>query len=215
MLICSLRKAVSSRRNLVVIVILALSAVLIFKIKNMDKSISSEMDFSTIPLVLKGWQGKELEVTEDIYAMLETRDIMMREYKDGNGDTVILSIVYSGTNRQSFHPPEICYLGSGDIKYIENSQEEIILKDNDSIRANRLVMESPQGPMQAWYWFAAGKRFTPSYYKQQGYLALDALKGRELKGALIRVAVMGNSQDVENKTKSFIKELGYYLEEVF
>jgi len=67
-------------------------------------------------------------------------------------------------------------------------------------------MDSSGGKIVVWYWFLAGDKFMPDFYRQQAHIALNALRGNKIQGALIRVSVVGDSPNLEKKAKSFIKD---------
>lgn len=201
------------RKYLAVIAVLLVASVLVLRIQQARGKISSQVEFEKLPLSLGEWQGRDMEVTEDIYEVLETRDVLIREYKDKDGDSIDLAVVYSGEERHSFHPPELCFLGGG-VELLDRKREEIGLGDDGSLAVNKLIMKSGQGKMVSWYWFSAGERFTPNYYLQQAYLALDAFRGSKVKGALIRIAASGHTPNLENKAQSFIRQALPYLKEI-
>ncbi|MBN2121198.1 MAG: EpsI family protein [Candidatus Omnitrophica bacterium] len=203
------------RRNyLIVIALLLVSCIFVLRIENVKAKVSSEVELKKLPLQIASWQGEDLQLPEDVYKSLETRDILMRRYEDASSIPIYLSIVYSGANRHSFHPPELCFLGEG-VELLERGREQISLQDGDFIEANILEMKTSSMKTKAWYWFAAGNRFTPNFYLQQAYLMLDALKGHGLKGALIRISTQGDSESVEKKVRSFVEKIKPYLDDLF
>jgi len=162
---------------------------------------------------IEEWQAKDIKLDKRTYEILGTKDVLLREYKDKNQDRVILAIVYSGARRESFHPPEICYLGGGN-RLLQKRKEEIKL-GKESFKVNKLVLEGKYGMIKVWYWFLAGDRFTDSYYLQQWQLAWNALRGERINGALIRVSIQADSLEEEEKAKSFIKEVIPYIKKFF
>lgn len=206
--------SVESRKYLIVIVILVIASIFILKIEQTKGKITTEIDLSGVPLNLDNWEGREVKLPDSVYEILGTRDVLSRQYKDKEGDIVELSIVYSGHDRQSFHPPELCYIGGG-VDLTGKSTESISLDDGSTLDLNKLTMQSSQGTIKAWYWFLVGDRFVGNFYKQQVYFILDALKGKKLQGALIRVSIRGDSEALEKKAKSFIGKIAPHLAETF
>lgn len=206
--------SVESRKYLIVIVILVIASIFILKIEQTKGKITTEIDLSGVPLNLDNWEGREVKLPDSVYEILGTRDVLSRQYKDKEGDIVELSIVYSGHDRQSFHPPELCYIGGG-VDLTGKSTESISLDDGSTLDLNKLTMQSSQGTIKAWYWFLVGDRFVGNFYKQQVYFILDALSGKKLQGALIRVSIRGDSEVLERKAKSFIGKIAPHLAETF
>ena len=170
----------------------------------------AKVKLESIPLTLGEWKGEDIPIDERIYELLETKDVLMREYSNVKGERVVLAIVYSGVNRASFHPPEICYLGGG---------RELLKKDIENVEAgpagktsratmqvNKLLMEDQAGKEIAWYWFSAGSRITSSYYLQQCYFIWDELRRNPQGGTLIRVStrVADGSPETRAPRKEFI-----------
>ncbi len=181
------------------------------------RSISpAKIKLENIPLQLGQWNGKNLPITERTYEILETRDALMRQYTNSQGESVVLVIVYSAVNRGSFHPPEICYLGGGrellnkGIERIEIAQSG---KNPYVMQVNKLIMEDKAGKEIAWYWFTAGSRITSNYYRQQCYFIWDELRRNRQGGALVRVStrVTDDSQIAEVQGKDFIQQLAPIL----
>ena len=204
------------RRNyLIVIIILFISSVCVLGIRQARGNIVSKIDLSKIPLEIGDWKGEELVIEDDLYEALETKDIIIRRYTGSAGNPIFFTVVFSGDKRHSFHPPELCYLGGSQVKLLDKRQEQVALEEGKQITTNKLVMKTGDTQMRAWYWFAASDRFVSSYYLQQVYLMLDALKGKSLNGALIRVSGRGSPQLVESQVKTFIRQVYPYLDGVF
>ena len=206
--------SIRNKNYLVVIAILFVACLFVIKIEQAKGKVSSTDYLSQIPLNVGQWQGQDIGVSNDVYEILETKDVIIRQYFDKDGDSVVLAVVYSGKNRDSFHPPEYCYLGDG-VQLLDKGKEDIFLTDSSYIRSNKLVMQASGDTIKAWYWYSSRDRFFDNYYFQQVYFLLDALLGKTVKGALIRVSVQGDSQAMEGKAKSFIKEVIPILEKIF
>jgi EpsI family protein len=210
----TIKMSSGNKYYLATVIILLVASLLVINIQKARGVTSSGIKLDKLPLKIEEWEGKELEIPKDVYEILETKDIIIRQYKDKKGDSVFLAVVYSGSKRNSFHPPEICYLGGG-AQLLEKGEEQIPLRKTGFLKTNKLVMKNSRGIIKAWYWFTTGKEFVSNYYLQQLHLLLDALRGREPKGALIRVSIEGNSPVLENKAKSFIKEVVFNLKKSF
>ena len=89
-------------------------------------------------------------------------------------------------NRAAFHPPEICYVGSH-FEVLE--REPISLIVNGHLRRlMRLTLGQGDQRFEAWYWFTANGRVTPSYYQQQAWLLADAIHRHPMSGTLVRIS---------------------------
>lgn len=199
-------------RNSLILILLFLCAA--FILQNMRQTRGSEkLDFDPqkIPLLIAGWKGENLKIPSYVYEILETKNVLMRQYTHENGDKIVLTIVCSEGNRGSFHPPEICYAGSG-VDLVEKKVETVALPKKSSLKMNKLLMKSSEGLTTAWYWFLAGDTFVSNYYQQQLSFLVDAIRGSISQGALIRVSTYGNSEETEIRCKSFIIQLIPYIQ---
>ncbi len=154
------------------------------------------MDVNEFPLTIGGWRGRDLDVQDNVYKILETENVLSREYVNDEGDTITLLIVYSETNRSVFHPPEVCLMGGG----IEITDKEVIAlpyKGND-ITVNKLYLAKDSFHMLALYCYKAGKLNTANFYLQQLYFSLGQLSRKPVKGATIRVSMPLGPGEEEN-----------------
>ena len=163
------------------------------------------------PREIGGWTARELKITEEEYAILETRNVFTRRYTRSDGASVDLMIVYSQNNRKVSHPPEICYTGNG--ATILSNERVSLPADNVSgeIFANRLVLDFGQSTQLSYYWFkVGGDAYTTNYWKQQLLIALKTLTGQAASSALIRISAPVQNEDqkmTEEEVKSFNKDM--------
>ncbi len=182
-----------------------------------EYSQSDTVNIHIFPMQIGEWHAKEIPISEEDYAILETKNAFVRQYTDNKGNEVYLYIVYSQHNRKVSHPPELCYSGEGNL-VIDKSIVTLPTGQNKNIKAVRLFME--QGKLQhiAYYWFKIGDSFTTNYWKQQALIALKTILGQSSSSALIRIStiihdnkVKKAEEDVRNFSKQLIPLLKKYL----
>ncbi|MFZ5800479.1 MAG: exosortase C-terminal domain/associated protein EpsI [Candidatus Omnitrophota bacterium] len=158
---------------------------------------STEARMSDFPMQIGEWSAKDIPISERDYAILETRNLIMREYKNPAGESVLLYIVYSAGNRKVSHPPEVCYMGSG-MTVIEKS----IIPLSESISATRMLVEKADSRQLVVYWFRAGNYNTPQYLSQQIRMVLNRLIGKSSSGAMLRLSIdlKDNDEPAAQKT---------------
>ncbi|MBP9853832.1 MAG: EpsI family protein [Candidatus Omnitrophica bacterium] len=140
------------------------------------------------PKEINGWVAEEVPITDDEYAILETKNVFIRRYTNAEGKEVFLFMIYSQRNRKVSHPPEVCYTGSG-MRVASNEIDNIsVPNSNLIIPAHKLGLEYHQYKQIAYYWFKVGESFTPSYFKQQIMIAANNFFGKPKSSALIRVS---------------------------
>ncbi len=168
------------------------------------------VDIKTVfPLEFNGWKGEEMRVSEYDMALLETRNLFLRRYKNTEGSEVFLYVVYSQSNRKVSHPPEICYKGSG-VTIVDSTNEQLSLSGNRNLMTRRLVVEGYNDQQLVLYWFKVGDTFTSNYWKQQMLIALKSFLNEPASSALIRIStkIKGQSTAQNLQTlKNFAQEI--------
>ncbi|MBU3933312.1 MAG: EpsI family protein, partial [Candidatus Omnitrophica bacterium] len=152
----------NNKTCLITVALLALTLTGLIYLRQARAIPAAEVRLGDIPLELGEWQGKDISISERTYEILETKDVLIREYTGARGEKVVLVIVYSGVNRGSFHPPEICYLGGGrtllnkGLERIEIGQKAMVWpplakaiaqprKNPYTMQVNKLIMEDKAG----------------------------------------------------------------------
>ena len=169
---------------IVVFILVCAGAVIGWSFLTANKNKTEEVSIALFPQEIGQWQGKDLPVGDDVYRILETRNLFIREYKNPQGDAVYLYIVYSKDDRKVSHPPEVCLLGAG-----ETIVNKTPVSMTQNIKATQLIVEKQDTRQMVVYWFKAGDFFTDHYLKQQLRIVIGRMFGKLTSGALIRVSV--------------------------
>lgn len=191
---------------LILLILLAGTCVFSVNLFSRERTAHDEVDIRNLPYAIGDWRGKDLEITEQEYKILETRNLLLREYTNPQNEKVSLFIVYSETNRSVFHPPEVCMMGSG-LDIIEKGIEKIDY-DGHVISANRIRAGKGGGQVLLLYCYKAKNLHTDNYYLQQAYFAFNQIFHNQVKGATIRVsaAITGNEEATLATLKKFLVE---------
>jgi EpsI family protein len=145
--------------------------------------------FETFPNQLGEWKGKEAEVDARTYEILETRNVLSRNYTDSKAQLVHLLLVGSHKDRRVAHPPEVCFVSSN-FTILEETHSTIEM-GNESIPFKTFIAQDEKDPQkreQVLYLYKVGDRYTTNYYAQQLQFALDRLARRDSQVLLIRLA---------------------------
>ena len=144
--------------------------------------------FDSFPMQLGEWQGEDSPVDERTYEILETRNVLSRNYLNEKGEGVHLLLVGSHRDRRVAHPPEVCYLGSNYI-ILNEAQSEIQIKDvSVPVKTFTARHERKRGAQaEVLYLYKVGDRFTTSYYSQQIQFTLDRMARKDSDILLIRL----------------------------
>ncbi len=198
------------RANILIGIFSSVALVIALYIYDGKKSIQ-KVNIQNFPVQFAGWSGQDVPVDERTYQLLQVDEESMLfrhyRYRDREDKLVELCIVAGMNNRESFHPPEVCYSGRG-TDFIDEGLETVEVSDGSTIKANRLVMDIRGQKQAVLYWYTAGKRNTPNYYKQQLYIVFDELRYRQSKGALVRISAPVDGENVRGaiaKLKEFIR----------
>jgi len=174
---------------LILFIILVITAGFVFIDGSLSKSVQT-IDLEKLPLTLGGWQGKSYPVQERILQILETEYILDRDYVNGDGRHMFLSIVYYPDNKIGFHNPESCNTGAGskivqkDVLSIGKQNSKI---QSDGFKVNRLILQRMQGEKVILYFFVSGNYMTHDYFKFRLHMMKQQMGFRRPSGAQIQI----------------------------
>lgn len=148
------------------------------------------------PFIVGGFWGVDIPVEQSVKDILETSDVLMRNYVGPDGTRITLAIVYYEQYRVYFHMPEGCMTGRGSV--IVASEREVFASsqgEGEPIVANKIVLEQTGGNEHVYYFFAAGGLITPSYTKMRLHLMWEHLKRKPVGAALVRFSTKTGGTD--------------------
>ncbi len=152
-----------------------------------------------LPIFINGWSGEDIKVDDRTLEILETDDVLMRDYKKEGNPFIQLCIIYASNNRKVSHPPEVCYKGSG-----WSLEEKILvvfsIKSDEfpELRANKLILEKGDQKQLVLYWYKCNSDYATNYYKQQiNVVKSEIITGKSTSG-LIRIStpIVNNDEGV-------------------
>ena len=160
---------------------------------------ASQVKMAAFPLKVADWHGADVPLSKEDYAILETNNLIMRQYKDSKGRSLMLYIIYSDDNRKVTHPPEVCYMGSG--ATITNKSPFVL---SPKITANKMVAELKEGRELVVYWFRAGNYNTNNYFEQQLRIVARRTWGQRTSAAMIRISADMKENDEQATTQMIL-----------
>ena len=202
----------ANKNFFIVCVILVAVLVLSIPLYMSVPSARDEAQVALLPMQIGEWSARDLPVDEQAYKILETRNLVLREYKRGE-DKVFVYVIYSTDNRKVSHPPEVCFEGGG-ITITDKEKVPLELADGRTVAANRLLVEKAGLMNIVYYLYKAGTYYTDNYLKQQMYIALSRLRFKSLSGAMIRLSAEVRPEDGERSEESlraFLKAISAYF----
>ena len=192
----------STKRYIITVILLLVTAFITFGAYS-TKSYSGTLYTQNIPMIIGDWHGSDLPVSARTYDILETEDIITREYRNSRGDRVFLTVVFARSNRKVAHPPEVCFAGSGWSRI--GRDIHIVTVGDEAIGLNRLILQRGTERQIAMYLYKAGGRLTANYYAQQFNIILNGMFHRNVSSALIRISSPPISSDAEEPTELISK----------
>lgn len=203
-----------SRNSLIVVCLLVASIAIILKIQaDSTQVLENSVNLEVIPHKIGFWDGVDIPMSQDVYDILETDDVVFREYRDESNYPVVVAIIFSDSKRASFHPPEICYIGGGS-ELMEKKFEKLIFNDGSTLNTTKLAIKSDANFVTAWYWFMIGEKKIASYYWQQLSMLKNLFIKKPIQGAMIRISVDGNDALGKEKASKFAASLMPYLDNI-
>ncbi len=203
------------KKFLFIVILLFASAIISWNLYFMKYLQKDTVDIAHFPRTIASWVSEDLPLSQDDYAILETKNVFVRKYTNPQGQAIYLFIVYSQNNRKVSHPPEVCYVGGG-VSILERSQDIIpVVSRNLVVDVNRLLLTKANEEQVAFYWFKVGGAFTASYWKQQVLIVLKTLFGKPASSALIRISMDTTANNQINAAKELKEFANLIIPDIF
>lgn len=169
---------------------LALVTILSYIMPQRTEIIPQRKDFTTFPLAVNEWRGKEDHLEQIYIDILRFDDYILRDYSNDKGQTVNFYVAYYGSQRkgQSAHSPRTCIPGGGwEITSLTQRTLNGINVAGHPLRVNRTVIQKGDVKELVYYWFQQRSRVITNEYLVKWYLFYDALTRNRTDGALVRL----------------------------
>jgi EpsI family protein len=182
-------------------------------------SVATEKMVVDLPTEVGPYIGKELPVSKDVTDILETTNIIMRDYVGPGGQQIKVAIVYYPQYRVYFHLPEGCLAGKGSV-IVDSGERQVDMTgtDFDTISARKIVFEQPGGNEVVLYFFESGPMITSKYPRMRLHMMKNHVMRRQTGAALVRFSThadIGQTeagfQSLQEFMKLFVPILPEYL----
>jgi EpsI family protein len=143
------------------------------------------------PKTLGDWTTmSEQKIDERSMRILQVDDYLIRNYRNSNGEIIILYIGYFKSQREGkgIHSPRQCLPGAGWIP-IDTSvyQMEVPNHNIETVPVNKFIMGKGLDRQIFLFWYYGRGRVYASEYWNKSYLIWDSLTKKRTDGALIRI----------------------------
>jgi len=166
---------------------------------------------AAVPLSVGTWRGTEYALSERVYQILGTRDVLSRNYSDGNRRSAQLVIVSAQHTRGRTHPPEQCLIGEG--RKIQSSGEQVLklplAGETKELRVRELVLEGAGGERSiVWYFFKSGDSVTTSYWGHLLNVTFGRMRNVNCGDVLVRADSSGQDDEASRQNlRDFLSTL--------
>jgi EpsI family protein len=174
---------------LTVVILIGVSAFLTVALNLSATDEGSPANLQAIPLTIGDYTATDLPADDEIKKILETPNVLMRDYVSPGGLQIMLSIVYYEQYRVDFHMPEGCMTGRGSI--ITDSRTQALFYDSrkSPLLVNSLVLKQRTENEHVLYYFLVNDFITPSYFRMRLRLMTQHLMRKPTSAALVRFSV--------------------------
>jgi len=141
--------------------------------------------FFALPMRMGEWVGTDIEMSDYVYAGIETSYLLLRNYRNvHHGRVVNLALVWFDDRNIAFHTPEACLTGVTD--RISRTEVRRVALGGEEIRMGEVVVDRQGGKSLALYYF-------------------DVDGSKTLSQSGIRLAVLKKRFRFERASASFIR----------
>jgi len=204
------------KRQLIVIIfglVFALSTVILHVTQKKVPLDSFELRF---PAKIAEYESKEIVLDDEIFVLLETDNIIMREYSKPGEPPILFYLIFDPEATKASDPPENCLRGD-DRVITSKTVESLSERSEADFKVNRLIVEKNADKHLYVYWFIAGDKFTHSYFRQRLELMGASLRRNPLSGGQVRISTMvlrGNEAEALERLELFIQESLPFLDQL-
>jgi exosortase D (VPLPA-CTERM-specific) len=202
---------------------LGLGLVIAFSLQTRQDLIPERDDFSTFPLRIADWRGRDQFVEQVYLNTLKTDDYLMADFnRSSDPGPVNLWVAYYANQRKgrSVHSPKACLPGGGwRMESLKNHRIPDVGPDGKGMTVNRAVIAKGDSVQVVYYWFVERGRIQTNEYMVKWYIFWDALTRNRTDGALVRLTTFvgdrANLPEADARLEAFAQaidpQLTYYL----
>jgi EpsI family protein len=140
------------------------------------------------------WQRKKtFALTDRMYSLLGTRDVLWCTYADASGAEVAFTAVFHAANWKSVHPPDVCIMGSGYTIESADAESVSLAGEQKPLRVGRIVASGEGGRLVSYFLFGTRDFTTPSYISFFLHHVPSALLRSATEGFVLRVECLEGS----------------------
>lgn len=180
----------------ILVVLLAAGAATVLSVGSREHDIPARTAFAEFPERIQAWESRGDVLDEQVLAVLDLDDYLLRHYFRGERPGVTVYIAYYASQRggSAAHSPRSCIPGDGweigDFSTIALSVGE------RRVPVNRVLISKGRYHQLVYYWFKQRDRHLTGELPVKGYLLLDAMTRNRSDGALVRLSTEVHNDDI-------------------
>lgn len=175
-----------------------------FFLRGRSEVLVAREPLASFPHRLGDWRGADVNLPEDVRAVLGPGDFLLRVYEQlaGQQPDIDLFVAYFPSQRagDTIHSPRNCLPGAGWTP-VESSRIALRLPGRSPIPVNRYVIAKGSERQLVLYWYWAHDRAVASEYWAKFYLVADSVRLNRSDGSLIRVTTPLLSGETEGSAQ--------------
>jgi len=176
---------ITPRNLLITIALTTVAAVLVLAVNNARPFPNSR--FFDFPLVIGDWKGRDIQMSDYVYQLIETRYLFLRDYQSPRYDEPVnLSIVWFDDTDIAFHAPEACLGGVGH-KVKEKTTAIVNINGSDHTLGKLAVGNADGSNTIVLYYFDVDGYWTTSQAKIRLHILGKRLLFKRASASFIRL----------------------------
>jgi EpsI family protein len=187
------------KRLIIIIVLTLVTSFAAFTVREAEP-LKNERLFQ-FPMKIGGWSGEEIKMQDWVFASLQTKYAILRDYRSKEGHVVNLAITWYDDKEVAFHPPEECLGGVGN-KVRELTTERIAIDDSKEYRLGRILAERSGTRFLVYYFFSSDGYVTPDIADLRKRVLLRRIGFNRTSAGFVRFMIP--IRDNEARTKALL-----------
>jgi len=189
-----------------IIFLLAIFGLIVNSIFLDNKKLSLNRGFieyvNSVPSEVFGWKKVSLNIQESIFADINTYNAVLFKYVNPNYNFYpYINIVYSD-GKNSFHPPEYCYVGVGEYEFVDKKDIKLTVdKVAIPVRQMRFRVRSNGKEFLVLYLFMNKGETLTNYYLQRLLGVFSRFNFINSEWVMIRITVYLPENDFKTVEK--------------
>src|SRR5437016_12794034 len=143
--------------------------------RNRPERLRPHSPFSSFPLELGGWQGRDMGIAPEFLAVLGPGEFLLRLYQSRQEPYIDYFLAYFPSQRtgDTIHSPKNCLPGAGWAP-VQSDRIEVNSPGHNPFVANRYVIAQGEQRQLVLYWYWAHNRAVAGEYAAKFYLVTDS-----------------------------------------